>query len=137
MHSYNVEFRIWSEKEDIDLESITNTLCIHPTNTRQRGEPKSPTRVFTESMWGYDVDPGKKWDSLEEALASLLKVLMPLKDKIMKYNTKYDVILWCGHFTSSFDGGPSFSPKLLKNLGEFGVELYIDTYCSEDPDSEK
>jgi hypothetical protein len=42
------------------------------------------------------------------------------------------VILWCGHFQSSFDGGPTLSPELLKQLGEFEVELFIDNYFSEE-----
>lgn len=132
MHTYNVEFRIWSEKEVLDLNAINEDLGITATNTRRRGEAKSPTTVFTESMWGYDEYPGKEWDSLEEALESLLEVLLPLKDKIMKYSTKYDVTLWCGHFTSSFDGGPTLSPVILKKLGDLGIELYLDTYCRQE-----
>jgi hypothetical protein len=132
MHSYTVEFRIWSEKEDVDLEAITKDIGINPTNTRIQGEAKSLNRVFTESMWGYEVYPGKNWASLEEALESLLKVLKPLKEKIWAYLLKYNVVIWCGHFTSSFDGGPKFSPELLEKLSELGVELYLDTYCCAD-----
>lgn len=113
----------------LDVKAINEDLGLTATNTRQRGEAQSPARVFTESMWGYEVHPGKEWESLEEALESILEVLMPLKDKIMKYSTKFDVNLWCGHFTSSFDGGPTFSPAILIKLGELGVELYLDTYC--------
>ena len=130
MHKYTAEFRIWAEKEVLDFKAINEDLGITATNTRQKGEAKSPTRVFAGSMWGYEAYLGKEWDTLEEALESLLEILMPLKEKIMKYSTKYDVVLWCGHFTSSFDGGPTFSPELLKKLGEFGVELFIDTYCT-------
>jgi hypothetical protein len=131
MHSYTVEVRIWSDKDDFNISAISEDLGITPTNTRRKGEPKSSTNVFAEAMWGYEVYSGE-WESLEEALDATLKIFMPLKDKLTKYETKYDVILWCGHFTSSFDGGPTFSPELLKKLGEFGVELFLDTYCSRD-----
>ncbi len=135
MHSYSVEFRILSESADLDLEAITENLGIKATNTRKRGEAKSASRVFSESMWGYSVYPKNSrndWDSLEDALESLLSILMPLKDKIREYGQKYNVVVWCGHFTSSFDGGPTLSAKVLKKMGDLGVELYLDTYCRSD-----
>jgi hypothetical protein len=132
MHSYTVEFRISSEKEAIDIDAINKDLGITATNTRKKGDIRSSSSVFNESMWGYDTCKGKDRDSLEKGLESLLEVLMPLKDKIMRYCEKYDAVFWCGHFTSSFDGGPTFSPELLRKLGEFGVGLFLDTYCSAD-----
>jgi hypothetical protein len=89
-------------------------------------------------MWGYSAYPTnrpKNWDSLEEGLSALLNIFMPLKKKIAEYAEKYDVNLWCGHFTSSFDGGPTLSPEILKKLGDFGVELFLDTYFQSDEES--
>lgn len=133
MHSYTVEFRIFSEEDEFDVDAISKHLGITANNTRKRGEPKSSTRVFAESMWGYSVYPENSyedWDSLEEGLESLLNIFLPLKDKFSEYLTRYQVVIWCGHFTSSFDGGPTFSPETLQKLGELGVELFLDTYCS-------
>ncbi len=137
MHSYTVELRIFSEKDEFDINAISKSLGITANNTRKRGEPKTATstRVFAESMWGYSVYPENSyedWDSLEEGLESLLNIFLPLKDKVGEYLTKYQVLIWCGHFTSSFDGGPTFSPNLLNKLGELGVELFIDTYCCKE-----
>lgn len=81
-------------------------------------------------MWGYQVYAGKEWDKLEDAIESLLKVLMPLKRKIKGYCSKYDVVLWCGYFKSSFDGGPTFSAELLQKLGDLGIPLELSVYCS-------
>jgi hypothetical protein len=39
--------------------------------------------------------------------------------------------LWCGHFSSSFGGGPTLSPQILRVLADFGVELILDTYVSD------
>lgn len=133
MHTYTVQFSIVSEKGDLDLEAVTKHLGIIPTNTRVKGERKSERRVHEETMWGYDISSEgtpKTWDSLEDGLDAVLNVFLPVKHKIDEYRGRYDLILWCGHFTSSFDGGPSLSPAILKRLGEFGVELFIDTYCS-------
>lgn len=85
-------------------------------------------------MWGYEVAAGKEWDEFEDAIDSLLKVLMPLKSKIGGYSSKYDVVLWCGHFASSFDGGPTFSAELLQKLGELAVPLHLETYYSPGED---
>jgi hypothetical protein len=49
---------------------------------------------------------------------------------LREYQQRFDVCLFCGHFTSNFDGGPTFSPSLLEELGDFGVELFLDTYHS-------
>jgi hypothetical protein len=134
MHNYSVEFIIYSENSNFNIEAISLNLGITPTNTRQRGEPKSPYKTYDQSLWGFSVYPehGSEvlWGSLEDALESLLIVFMPLKSKIEEYSKTFNIAIWCGHFTSSFDGGPTFSPQLLKKLGEFGVELCIDTYCS-------
>ena len=41
-----------------------------------------------------------------------------------------NVSIWCGHFSSSFDGGPRLSEKILKALGDLGLPLWIDTYST-------
>ena len=135
MHNYTVALRIWADGEVLDLEGITNNLGITPTDTRRLGEYRSSSSVWTQSMWGYSADPSnepKNWDSLEEGLSALLNIFMPLKKKIDEYAKKCHVNLWCGHFTSSFDGGPTLSPEILKKLGDFGVELFLDSYSSSD-----
>lgn len=135
MHTYTVEFRVINENGPLDLDAITNSLGITPTNTRQIGEAKSKTRAFTESMWGYSIEPeGDRvdWDNLEDALQLLVTVFQPLKGLIAELRNQYTVVIWCGHFTSSFDGGPTLSGDVLGKLGDLGVELYLDTYSCQD-----
>jgi hypothetical protein len=139
VHTYSVEFRIWTDRDDLDFEEISRDLGIVPNNTRQRGQAMSRSRTSAESMWGYIVYPKNSdadWDSLDEGLQAMLRVFLPLKEKVRSYAAKHDVVLWCGHFTSSFDGGPTFSPEVLRGLGELGVELFLDTYCSSDSTEE-
>ena len=135
MHNYTAALRIWIEDEVLDLEEITKNLGVAPTQTRQLGGAKSPSIAWTESLWEYSINQNKNskdWGSLEEVLTSLLNIFVPLKMKIDEYGKKYDVTLWCGHFTSSFDGGPTLSPEILKKLGDFGVEMFLDTYFHSD-----
>jgi hypothetical protein len=85
-------------------------------------------------MWEYAVltENGPAWSSLEEGLKALLSVFQPRVEALRHLQKTFQVILWCGHFSSSFDGGPTLSPPLLKQLADFGVELYLDTYLSEE-----
>jgi hypothetical protein len=74
----------------------------------------------------------REWTSLEDGLRHVLEILLPKKDIIEEYAKAYEAVWWCGHFQSSFDGGPTLSASLLKLLGEFGIPLYIDNYFEEE-----
>jgi len=84
-------------------------------------------------MWEYEVkadNRGREWRSLEQGLQALLSMFASRQATLRDYQHQFKVSLFCGHFTSSFNGGPTFSPSLLAELGDFGVELFLDTYCS-------
>jgi hypothetical protein len=66
-----------------------------------------------------------------EGLATLLKIFDSHADALRGYGEKHEVFIWCGIFSSSFDGGPRLSPGMLKALGNFGVSLWLDTYSSK------
>jgi hypothetical protein len=34
-------------------------------------------------------------------------------------------------FSASFDGGPTLSPELLRELADFGVPVFIDNYFEQ------
>lgn len=81
-------------------------------------------------MWAFDVlhEEGKEWASLSDGLSALIQQFRPIEDRLRVYATEGALYIWCGHFSSSFDGGPALAPVLLKALGEFGAELVLDTY---------
>jgi len=86
-------------------------------------------------MWEYEAKPGgeeREWHSLEKGLQALLSMFASRQATLREYQQRFKVSLFCGHFTSSFNGGPTLSPSLLEELGDFGIELFLDTYCSED-----
>jgi hypothetical protein len=90
-------------------------------------------------MWEYEVRPGEGkvvWDSLEDGLQTLISVFGSRERELRNYQQRYKVFLWCGHFSSSFCGGPTLSPQILSALANFGVELILDTYASDGPDGE-
>jgi hypothetical protein len=135
MHTYSVQFRIFGK--DLDPDEITQRLGIQPNQVRIAGERRGEKQVWPESMWSYDgakltADAVPEWTSLEDGLRHVLEILLPKKNLIQEYAQTHEVVWWCGHFQSSFDGGPTLSASLLKLLGEFGIPLYIDNYFGEE-----
>jgi hypothetical protein len=131
-HVFTVEFRIFSAT--LDLEAITNELGLQSCQIRNPGDLRADGKAFT-GMWAYNglrKEDGPDWESLEEGLTFVLDKLWPHKQLITAYQPKADLVWWCGHFQSSFDGGPRLSPTLLARLGEFGAELFIDNYFSRE-----
>lgn len=139
MHEYTVEFRIFGK--ELVPSDVTNELGLQPSQVRNAGDRRDSHTSWQESLWAYDGCPAssgvKTWDSLEDGLRFVLLKLSPLKDKINSYSPRFGVIFWCGHFYSSFNGGPTLSPGVLRLLGEFGVEVFIDTYFSPEPEEMK
>lgn len=130
VHKYTVSLRISSAA--LDVAQVTNDLGLAPTQTRKVGERRSVNAIWDRALWEVEVFPEGRsdWDSLEMGIAALLKILVPRTKALQQYSKKHDVHIWCGHFSSSFDGGPHLSAEILKALGEFGVPLWLDRYSS-------
>jgi uncharacterized protein DUF4279 len=130
-HRYTVELRVWGEK--LDPNVITSETGLEPCQIRVAGTRKG-TRTWSEGLWAFN-GGGKsgdfEWDSLEDGLVFVMDRLGDSEKLFAKYAADYDVVWWCGHFQSSFDGGPRLSAGLLKRLGSFGAELFIDNYMRQ------
>jgi hypothetical protein len=137
MHSYSVALRI--SGTDLDLAEVSDTLKLKPTQTRVKGQPRySSDYIWPESVWEYEVRPGEDkvmWDSLEDGLQTLISAFVLREAALRNYQRRFKVFLWCGDFSSSFGGGPRLSPQILKALGDFGVELILETYFSDEPET--
>src|SRR5260221_6394657 len=121
-HRYTVELRISGKKLDPDV--IRRETGLQPCLTRLGGSALG-SQTFDESMWAFDGDGPRDWDSLEDALDFLPDRLGSAEGLFEKYRERYDVVWWCGHFQNRFDGGPTLSGRILTRLGVFGVELFI------------
>ncbi len=137
MHTYSVALRICGA--ELDAAEVSANLKLKSTQTRVIGQPRFSTNsVWDESMWEYEVRPTKDkvvWDSLEDGLRAIFAAFVSREEALRKYQQRYKVFLWCGHFSTSFCGGPTFSPRLLKELADFGVELILDSYFSDEPEA--
>jgi hypothetical protein len=128
VHNFTVALRIYGKS--LDVGKISQDLKTTPTQTRLTGEHRGENSKWNESMWEWEARPrdGGHWPSLETGLAALMEAFGSQQEKLRQYQNEHSVVIWCGHFSSSFDGGPRFSAGLLKALADFGVELFIDTY---------
>jgi hypothetical protein len=84
-------------------------------------------------MWAFNGGGDSddfEWEALEDGLAFVLDRLGPAEKLFSVYSRDYRVVWWCGHFQSAFDGGPTLSAQMLRRLGPFGAELFVDNYFS-------
>lgn len=131
-HAYTVELRFSGAL--LEPSEISAQLGLQPSHASQ-SQNQSITNK-RHPWWGYNgqgqpgFQPG--WTCLEEGLEFLLKSLRSRKAEIIALARQFDGIWWCGHFQSSFDGGPTLSPKLLTEIGSYGIPLYIDNYFSDE-----
>jgi hypothetical protein len=134
-HRYTVELRIQSA--DLDPDQITKELGIRPSHSQNAGMRTNRSGQKSKGVWGYSGSAATgseqpEWASLEEGISALIEELaphLPLINRLMECN---EVVWWCGHFQSCFDGGPRFSVPFLQRLASFGVPLCIDNYFSEE-----
>src|SRR5215471_19424071 len=123
-HTYTAEFRLYSDA--LDPNTVTHELGLEPCQIRMPGDARSRGRT-ARGLWAYKpAESPLEWESLEEALRDLLTHLWPHRHAIARYAANAELVWWCGHWQSSFDGGPTLSVDLLRRLGEFGADLFID-----------
>ena len=127
-HQYTVELRVYGLT--LDPDTITKETGLKPCQTRLAGA-RLGSKTFSESMWAFDGGLEDRWHSLEDGLTAVLDRVEQRREALQRFGREHSLIWWCGHFQSSFDGGPRLSPALLKRLAEFGAELFIDNYFSD------
>ena len=126
-HTYSAEFRLYGEL--LDPLEVSSIIGLQAT-TWSNGELIGKRQRLP--FWGYNGcdDPQfqAEWQSLEDALALVSRRLKPYRSIIADLSGRFHGIWWCGHFQSSFDGGPTLSPRVLADVASFGCPLYIDNY---------
>lgn len=127
-HRYTAEIRFTAA--DLDPSAVSRLLQLEPTRSVDRTSSSAKRIPF----WAYNGEGEAgfqaEWASLEEGLEFLVARLSPARPSIVDLSKTVDGLWWCGHFQSSFDGGPTLSPKLLADLASFGLPLFIDNYFS-------
>ena len=117
----------------MDPDRVTAETGLNPCDV-SHAELDPDGTVLHKSRWAYNgggESDTYEWDKLEEGLEFVLERASSSVDIFKKYGTNNLVTWWCGHFQSTFDGGPTLSPGLLKRLGDFGADLFIDNYFTQ------
>ena len=128
-HTYTVEVRFYGD--DLNPSEISRQMGLEPSGSLTRLAASSSSRA-RRPFWAYNGQGEQgflsEWQSLEDGLAFLARRLAPLRSTVVDLSQTFDGIWWCGHFQSSFDGGPTLSSKVLAEIAGFGLPLFIDNY---------
>ena len=136
-HVYTVELRFSGdqlEPSEISAKlNLPSSNSLSPSQSQLRSRKRRP-------YWAYnghgEIGFQTEWASLEDGLRFLLKCLSIRKTEVIALSNQFDGLWWCGHFQSSFDGGPILSGKLLTELGSYEIPLGIDNYFSDELENE-
>jgi len=134
---YTVELRI--ESELLNPSLVSTEMELTPSIVRMQGQTLGK-KNYKKSLWGYSgnkTSVENEWISLEDGLWHVIGSVNSKRGVIKKYIQEFDVYWWCGHFQSSFDGGPKISAKIMKELGEFGAPLILSNYFFEEPSTKE
>jgi hypothetical protein len=128
-HRYTVEIRFVGDR--LDPSEISRRLHLQPSSSMAQIAAGSSGRRRIP-FWAYN---GKgeagfcaEWQSLEQGLEFLVQRIAPVRSVVIELSKSFNGIWWCGHFQSSFDGGPTLSPRILVDVASFGLPLSIDNY---------
>ncbi len=132
-HAYTVELRFSADQ--LEPSEISARLNLQPSNAFSQSQNQSLTRK-RRPYWAYNGQGEDgfqpEWVCLEDGLEFLLKGLSSRKAEIIALARQFDGLWWCGHFQTSFDGGPTLSPKLLTEMCSYEIPLSIDNYFSDE-----
>lgn len=131
--SFTVEFRIYGKA--LNPDAITDMLQLKPCQVALAGS-RLGSRTIQEAMWafnGFEDDQANtpEWATLEEGLTFVLNKLWSRREIISHCSGATRLIWWCAHFQTVFDSGITLSAPLLARLSEFGADLFIDNYFSD------
>ena len=131
-HTYLVELRFFGGT--LDPAEVSSILGLQPSIYSSHEEPLLNRK--RRPFWGYNGSEHPEfeaeWLSLEDGLAFVARRLAPVKSEIVQLSKRFDGLWWCGHFQSSFDGGPTLSPDLLDDIASFGCPFFLDNYYSDE-----
>ncbi|MCW8166583.1 DUF4279 domain-containing protein [Verminephrobacter aporrectodeae subsp. tuberculatae] len=130
-HVYTVELVFMGEPSE-----ISDRLNLQPNNAFSQSQNRPPPSRQHPPYWGYNGEREtgyqSRWESLEDGLIFLLEVMDSRREKIIAIGHQFNGHWWCGHFQSSFDGGPTLSAKLLVEISNYEIPLRIANYYSSE-----
>lgn len=128
-HRYTVQLRIW--KGGQSAESISKAIGLNASYELVRRK-SSKLSDGNHDYWIYDgrgiVGYQEEWGCLDAGLNFLLTNLDGVKEHVKRVALDGEGTWWCGHFQSSFDGGPIVNASTFKRLAQYEFPVFIDNY---------
>lgn len=136
LYSHALALRIWHP--DVDPSSISKALGMEPRRSWRVGDLRATPKGTplqgrnAESYWSADPF-GNDWrpstdDTVEDALAELIKALRPHKDFLLSLVTEGGRVLVHASTQGWRNYALELSPALLGQLSELGVSFAHDVY---------
>jgi hypothetical protein len=113
--------------------AVTQALGLPPSSSHNGGERRDSRseRVWPSSHWNLHSGLPEDGDELEPHLRKLVDLLQPKQSEIDRLVAAGWELTWAC-FISEVDGqgGVTLSARLLRDLGAFPGELWLDIYAS-------
>jgi len=132
-HSYVVELCFTGE--GLEPAELTRLLGLQPRGAGA-GMDLNSSRKRRRPFWAYNghCEDGfqPEWPLLETGLSFLLRHLVSRRTAVIDLSKSFEGLWRCGHFQTSFDGGPTLSAGVLAEIASFGLPLSIDNYFTDE-----
>lgn len=119
-----------------DPAAITSKIALEPSRAFKKGDPfgTSFTSHRTYTAWELKSEPG----AIEEQLQGLLERLEPRSQAVNAIIADgYDCGFLCQLSLLAWNRRLTLMPETLRRVGELGVEIWWDMWCSEEATSGK
>jgi len=119
--------------DDLDPDEITKLLEFPPTVARRKGDVRLGKRSMNEytartGQWHLETPRGE--GDLDNHIRWILDALCSDLEVWGSIGKKYEIDLFCGLFLHEWNQGTGICSELMLGLGERGIDLSLDIYCS-------
>ncbi len=114
---------LWVRGESLEPSYVTRSLDLQPTASVRKGEflPNRLNKIAPVGSWHFNERPDDDWDSLETALLSVCRLLLPRKAELGSLALQHEVFLSCAIYISKV--------ALLSHLSFFGSWPVLGCRC--------
>jgi len=120
---------------NLDPRLVTDTLCIQPTNSAQRGEVRHNAEgvllaPHVEGFWRVDTEGRVSSKDINDHLTYLLALLLPHRKTILMFRRggeAYFDVLWESTYLHA-GTGPLINQECLSGVARLGAGMGFDIY---------
>jgi hypothetical protein len=123
--------RLWGP--GLEPTEVSERLGIGPTTAHRTGDARGKAQIWTRNHWSLSSQGRIAETSLEAHLHWLLDQIAPHQEDLRSLLAQpgIEADLFCFWESTTGQGGPTFSPALLRRLAGLGLSLGLDIYYSD------